>query len=170
MNNSKITFGANPVNLIGKLVEVGDKAENFTAIDESLKPITLDEFSSKVKLISIFPSIDTSVCSLQTRKFNQEAAKFKNKVAFIALSADLPFALKRFCGAEGIDNLTPLSDHKDMDFGNKFGFHIKELRLLARGVIIIDDKNIVQYVEIVPEIGNEPNYEAAIAKLNRMIK
>ncbi|MDD2197580.1 MAG: thiol peroxidase [Bacteroidales bacterium] len=170
MSNSKITFGGNPVNLIGKSIEVGDKAENFTVIDETLKPITLDNFSGKVKLISIFPSIDTSVCSLQTRKFNEEAAKFENKVAFIALSADLPFALKRFCGAEGIENLTPLSDHKDMDFGNKFGFHIKELRLLARGVVIIDDKNIVQYVEIVPEIGNEPNYEAAIAKLNKMIK
>lgn len=170
MSNSKITFGGNPVSLNGKLVEVGDKAKKFTVIDESLKPTTLDKFAGKVKLISIFPSIDTSVCSLQTRRFNEEAGKFGDKVAFIALSADLPFALKRFCGTEGIDNLTPLSDHKDMDFGNKYGFYISELRLLARGVVIIDEQDIVQYVEIVAEIGNEPNYEAAIAKLNKMVK
>lgn len=169
MSNNKITFGGNPVSLIGKLVQVGDKAKNFTVLDGSLQATTLDKFEGKIKLLSIFPSIDTGVCSIQTKKFNEKAAKFGDKVAFIALSADLPFALKRFCGAEGIDNLTPLSDHKDMDFGNKYGFHINELRLLTRGVIIIDQQNVVQYVEVVPEIGNEPNYEAAIAKLNKMI-
>lgn len=168
--SNKITFGGNPVTLKGNLVKVGDKAQGFTSIDGSLQPISLNSFAGKVKLLSIFPSIDTSVCSMQTRKFNEEAAKFGDKVAFIALSADLPFALKRFCGAEGIDNLMPLSDHKDMDFGNKYGFYIDELRLLARGVIIIDENDVVEYVELVPEIGNEPNYEAAIAKLNEIIK
>jgi thioredoxin-dependent peroxiredoxin len=167
--NKKITFGGNPVTLIGNEVKVGDVAPDFSTIDGSLKTVKLSDMKGKVKLISVFPSIDTSVCSVQTRKFNVEAAKFGDKVSFIALSADLPFALKRFCGAEGIDNLTPLSDHKDLDFGKKYGFAIDELRLLARGVVIIDANNVIQYVEIVPEIGHEPNYEMAIAKLKELV-
>ncbi|MFO8023019.1 MAG: thiol peroxidase [Perlabentimonas sp.] len=169
MEERKITFGGNPVTLKGKEVKVGDKAQDFTVINDSLQNVSLSDFEDKVKLISIFPSIDTSVCSMQTRKFNEEAAKFGDNVAFIALSADLPFALKRFCGAEGIDNLTPLSDHKNMDFGEKYGFMIDELRLLARGVVIIDSNNEIKYVEIVPEIGNEPNYEMAINKLKEIV-
>lgn len=167
--SSKITFGGNPVTLLGSEVKIGDKAPTFTVLDGFLKNISLSDFSGKVKLLSIFPSIDTGVCSTQTRKFNVEAAKFGENVAFIALSADLPFALKRFCGAEGINNLIPLSDHKEMDFGKKYGFQINELRLLARGVVIIDKNDIIQYVEIVPEIGQEPNYEAAISKLEELV-
>jgi len=106
---------------------------------------------------------------MQNRKFNEEAAKFGDKVAFIAISADLPFALKRFCGAEGIHNLLPLSDHKDMEFGKNYGFYISELRLLARGVIVIDTNDIVKYIEILPEIGQEPNYEAAINELKKIV-
>lgn len=169
MNQQNITFGGNPVTLFGNLIKVGDKASNFKVIDGSLKTVELPDFNGKIKLISIFPSIDTSVCSMQNRKFNEEAAKFGDNVSFIALSADLPFALKRFCGAEGIDNLITISDHKEMDFGQKYGFMINELRLLARGVVIIDQNDVVQYVEILPEIGNEPNYEAAILKLNEII-
>lgn len=169
MEERKITFGGNPVTLKGKEVKVGDKAQDFTVINDSLQNVSLSDFEGKIKLISIFPSIDTSVCSMQTRKYNEEAAKFGDNVAFIALSADLPFALKRFCGAEGIDNLTPLSDHKNMGFGEKYGFMIDELRLLARGVVIIDSNNEIKYVEIVPEIGNEPNYEMAINKLKELV-
>ncbi len=167
--SKNVTLGGNPVTLIGNEIKIGDKAPNFNLIDDALKPITLDNYKGKVKLLSIFPSIDTGVCSMQTRKFNKEAAAFGDKVAFLAISADLPFALKRFCGAEGIDNLVPLSDHREMDFGKNYGFHIGELRLLARGVVIIDENDLIQYVEIVPEIGNEPNYEAAIAKLKEMV-
>jgi len=167
--SKKITFGGNPVTLIGSEVRIGDKAPSFSVIDGDLKPVTLDDFKGKVKLLSIFPSIDTGVCSMQTRKFNQEAAQFGDKVAFIALSADIPFALKRFCGAEGINNLVPLSDHRDMDFGKKYGFHISELRLLARGVVIIDKNDEIKYIEIVSEIGHEPNYEAAINKLKELV-
>jgi thioredoxin-dependent peroxiredoxin len=167
--SSIITFGGNPVTLMGNGVKIGDKAPAFTVLDGSLKNKSLSDFSGKVKLLSIFTSIDTGVCSTQTRKFNLEAAKFGENVAFIALSADLPFALKRFCGAEGINNLIPLSDHKEMDFGQKYGFHINELRLLARGVVIIDKNDIIQYVEIVPEIGQEPSYEAAISKLKELV-
>ena len=168
-HHNQITFGSNSFILSGKEVKVGDKSENFTAIDGSLKSVNLSDFKGKVKLISIFPSIDTSVCSIQTRKFNVEAAKFGDQVAFIAISADLPFALKRFCGAEGIDNLIPLSDHKDMDFGNKYGYLIKELRLLARGVLIIDTNDVVKYKEIVAATGTEPNYEAAINSLKEIL-
>ena len=167
--NTKVTFGGNPVTLIGNEVKVGSKAPSFSVLNDGLKPVTLDDFKGKVKLLSIFPSIDTGVCSMQTQKFNKEAAQFGDKVDFLAISADLPFALKRFCGAEGIDNLIPLSDHKEMDFGQKYGFHISELRLLARGVIIVDQNNTIQYIEVVPEIGNEPNYDAAIKKLKELV-
>lgn len=169
MSHHKITFGGNPVTLSGNQLNIGDIAPNFTAIDGSLKEIKLSDFKGKVVLLSIFPSIDTSVCSLQTRKFNEEAAKYGDEVVFIAISADLPFALKRFCGAEGINNLIPLSDHKSLDFGQKFGFGINELRLLARGVVIIDNVGKVSYVEIVPEIGHEPNYGAALSKLKEIV-
>lgn len=164
-----VTFGGNPVTLIGNPINVGDTAPNFTAIDGNLKPVSLSDFKGKVKLISIFPSIDTGVCSMQTKKFNEKAAKFGDKVAFIAISADLPFALKRFCGVEGIDNFIPLSDHKNMDFGNNYGFNIKELRLLTRGVLVVDKNDNVTYKEIVPEIGNEPNYESAIRALEEVL-
>ncbi|MDD2550331.1 MAG: thiol peroxidase [Bacteroidales bacterium] len=167
--NTKVTFGGNPVTLIGNEISIGDKAPGFNVINDDLKPVTLGDFKGKVKLLSLFPSIDTGVCSMQTRKFNTEAAQFGDKVAFLAISADLPFALKRFCGAEGIDNLVPLSDHKEMDFGQKYGFHISELRLLARGVVIIDQNDTIQYIEVVPEIGNEPNYDAAINKLKELV-
>jgi len=169
MSNLKVTFGGNPVTLIGNEIKVGLKAPEFTAIDGSLKPINSSSFAGKVRLISIFPSIDTGVCSTQNRKFNQEAAQFGDKVAFIAISADLPFALKRFCGAEGIDNLIPLSDHMNMDFGKNYGFQISELRLLARGVVIVGADDIIKYIEILPEIGNEPNYEAAISELKKLV-
>ncbi len=169
MSNHKITFGGKPVTLFGTTVSVGDKAQDFSAIDGTLKTIKLSDYKGKAKLISIFPSIDTGICSIQTRKFNQEAAKFSADVAFIAISADLPFALKRFCGAEGIDNFIALSDHKEMDFGNKYGLHINELRLLSRAVVVIDANDVVRYVEVVPEIGHEPNYEKAINALKDIV-
>lgn len=164
-----ITFGGNPVTLSGEQVKAGDKAPEFTAIDNSLKPVKLSDFKGKLKLISVFPSIDTSVCSVQNHKFNKAASDFGDKGAFIAISNDLPFALKRFCGAEGITNLVTLSDHRDLEFGTNYGFLIKELRLLARGVVVIDKGNVIRYVEYVPEIASEPNYEAALSALKELI-
>lgn len=164
-----VKFGGNPVTLAGNLIKVNSNAPDFSALDNSLKPVKLSDFKGKVKLISIFPSIDTSICSLQNHRFNKEAASFGDKVVFIAISNDLPFALKRFCGAEGINNLTTLSDHKDVDFGNKYGFLINELRLLARGVVIVDQNDIVKYVEVVPEIASEPNYDEAIKALKSLV-
>jgi thioredoxin-dependent peroxiredoxin len=169
MENRKIIFGGNSVALFGNEVKVGDKAPEFNVIDNGLKTVKLSDFKGKVKLISVFPSIDTSVCSIQNHKFNAEAASFGDKVVFLAISADLPFALKRFCGAEGINNLKTLSDHRDVDFGNKYGFLIKDLRLLARGVIVIDQDDVIRHIEVVPEAGHEPNYIDAINALKSLL-
>jgi len=169
MENRTILFGGNPVALLGNSVIVGGKAPEFTVIDNGLKPVKLSDFKGKVKLISIFPSIDTSVCSIQNHKFNSEAGAYGDKVAFLAISIDLPFALKRFCGAEGINNLQTLSDHRDADFGNKYGFLIKDLRLLARGVVVIDKDDIIRYIEVVPNVGHEPNYDNALKVLKTLV-
>jgi len=169
MNSRKVIFGGNPVELEGNEPKIGNKAPDFNVIDISLKPVKLADFKGKVKLISVFPSIDTSVCSIQNHKFNNEAGSYGDSVAFLAVSADLPFALKRFCGAEGINNLKTLSDHRDVDFGTKYGFLIKNLRLLARGVVVIDKNDIIKYVEIVPEVGKEPNYDDALKAVKALV-
>lgn len=160
-NNEKVTFKGGAVTLVGNEIKVGDKAENFTVLGGGLNPVSLSDYEGKVKILSIFPSIDTGVCATQTVTFNKEAANIPT-VEILTLSADLPFALGRYCGAEGIDKLTPLSDHRDLDFGYKYGFVIEELRLLSRGVVVIDKDNVVQHVEYVSEVTNEPDYQAAI--------
>lgn len=165
----EIIFGGKAVSLYGTQVKVGDLAPDFTVMDNNLKPVKLSDFKGKVKLISVFPSIDTSVCSIQNQKFNKEANVYADKVNFLAISVDLPFALKRFCGAEGIANLQTLSDHKNTEFGQKYGFLINELRLLARGVIIIGNDDIVKYVEIVGEIAHEPDYNSALKSLRSIV-
>lgn len=161
-NKDKVTFKGNPVTLLGNEIKEGDKAPDFTALDNGLNPKKLSDYDGKVKILSVFPSVDTSVCSKQNRKFNEEAAKLSDDIVILAISNDLPFALNRFCDAEGIDKVTTLSDHKEVDFGTKYGFLIEELRLLARGVVVVDKNNQVKYVEYVPEIGNEPDYDSAL--------
>ncbi|MFW5944602.1 MAG: thiol peroxidase [Bacteroidota bacterium] len=161
-NQNKVTFKGNPVTLKGNEIHVGDKAPDFTVLDNGLNPRKLSDYKGKVKILSVFPSVDTSVCSKQNRRFNKEAAGLSDDIDILAISNDLPFALNRFCDAEGIDKVTTLSDHKDVDFGTKYGFLIEELRLLARGVVVVDQNDEVKYVEYVPEIGNEPDYESAL--------
>jgi thiol peroxidase len=168
-NQNKVTFKGEPVTLLGKETKVGDKASDFTVLDNGLNPIKLSDYEGKVKILSVFPSIDTSVCFQQNRKFNQEAANLGDDIVILAISNDLPFALNRFCDAEGIDKVITLSDHKDVDFGTKFGFLIEELRLLARGVVVIDKNNEVKYVEYVPEIGNEPDYDSALKAAKELV-
>ncbi|SMO36063.1 thiol peroxidase, atypical 2-Cys peroxiredoxin [Saccharicrinis carchari] len=157
----KVTFAGGPVTIVGNKIKEGDKAPEFTALNSDLKPVKLSEFEGKVKIIVVYPSIDTGVCAKQNRLFNQEASNLKDTVV-LSISCDLPFAQKRFCGAEGLDNILTLSDHKDLDFGAKYGFVIEELRLLTRGTVIIDKKGTVKYVEYVPEITDEPNYDKAL--------
>lgn len=165
----QVKFGGNPINLEGTEIKVGDKAPMFEGVGIDLKPVRLADFGDKVKIISVFPSIDTGVCSLQTKRFNEEADKLGHKVAIISISNDLPFAQARFCGAEGIKHMTMVSDHRDLDFGKKYGFVLEGLRLLARGVIVLDGDNVVRYVEYVPEVTTEPNFEAALKAAKELI-
>ncbi|MDA3952573.1 MAG: thiol peroxidase [Bacteroidales bacterium] len=168
-NNSKITSKGNPLTLIGPETKLNDKAVDFTVSNNSFGEVKLSDFEGKVKILSLFPSIDTGVCSKQAHTFNKEAANLSDNVVILAISNDLPFALNRFCGAEGIDNIITLSDHKNLDFSAKYGFLIEELRLLARGVIVIDKNNIVKYVQYVPEITNEPDYQSALSVAKELI-
>jgi len=161
-NDVKVTFKNNPVTLTGNEIKVGDKAPEFTTLGTALNPVKLSDYKGKVIVLSVFPSIDTGVCATQNRTFNKEAASLSNDIVIIGISNDLPFALGRFCGAEGIDKVVTTSDHKDLNFSENYGFLIDELRLLARGTVVVDKEGIVKHVEYVSEVTNEPNYEAAL--------
>ncbi|HOV11106.1 MAG TPA: thiol peroxidase [Bacteroidales bacterium] len=156
-----ITFGGNPLTLAGTMVKVGDKAQDFTVLANDLKPHKLSDYDGKTRIISVVPSVDTGVCAAQTRRFNVEAAKL-NDTVILTISCDLPFALGRFCAAEGIDKVVTLSDHRETDFGLKYGFLIEELRLLSRGIVIVDKSGTVRYVEYVKEVTTHPDYEKAL--------
>jgi len=157
----KVTFQQEPVTLLGNEVKIGDQAQNFTVLSNDLKEVTLDDYKGKVKLISVVPSIDTGVCSDQTRRFNEEADKLDN-VHVLTISMDLPFAQARWCAANGIEKVDTLSDHRNADFGEKYGVLIEELRLLARSIFVVDSNDKVTYVEYLDEVSNHPNYEAAL--------
>lgn len=164
-----VTMGGNPVTLVGTEVKVGDKAPDFTALKADLSPYSLSDVEDKVKIISVVPSLDTGVCELQTIRFNDEAAELED-VAILTISMDLPFAQKRFCSANDIDKVVTLSDHRDLDFGTKYGFEIEELRLLARGIVVLDEDNIVKYVQYVPEATDHPDYDKALEAARSLIK
>lgn len=158
---ANITFKGNPVTLVGNEVKVGDNAPDFKVLANDLSEVTLNSTNGNVRLISVIPSIDTGVCDAQTRRFNEEASNL-NKVKVLTISVDLPFAQKRWCGANGIENVQTLSDHRDLAFGEAYGVYIKELRLLTRAVFVVDSNNQITYVEYVPEATDHPNYEKAI--------
>lgn len=157
----KVTFAGNPLTLLGNEIKVGDKAPEFVAVGAGLTAVKLSDFGGKKVIIAVYPSVDTSVCAAQNRRFNAEANELKDTVV-LSISCDLPFAQSRFCAAEGLENIITISDHKDLDFGEKYGFVIKELRLLARGTVVIDQSGVVRYAEYVPEVTNEPDYKAAM--------
>ncbi len=167
-NSGVTTFMGNPLTLLGNMVKAGDKAYDFTAIGEGLKPVKLSDYDGKVRIISLVPSVDTGVCAAQTRKFNVEAANLGD-VVILTISCDLPFALGRFCAAEGIDKVITLSDHKDTDFGLNYGFLIEELRLLNRGIVVVDKQGTVAYVEYVKENTEHPDYDKAIAEAKKLL-
>ncbi|EDL65349.1 thiol peroxidase [Bacillus sp. SG-1] len=156
-----ITFKNNPVTLLGNEVKSGDTAPDFTVLANDLSEVSLNDPKGKVRLISVVPSLDTGVCDAQTRKFNEEAGSIDN-VEVLTISADLPFAQRRWCGANGLENVKTFSDHRDMSFGEAYGVHMKELRLLARAVFVIDSNDKVTYAEYVSEGTNHPDYDAAI--------
>ncbi|WP_026895287.1 thiol peroxidase [Clostridiisalibacter paucivorans] len=165
-----IKFGGNPVTITGKEIKIGDKAPNFNAVNNDLSVFDFHkETEGKIKIISAVPSVDTKVCSLQTIRFNDEASKLSDDVVIVTVSVDLPFAQERFCGAEGIKNIHVVSDYKDLDFGQKYGFIIDEFRLLTRGVVIVDKDNIVKYVEFVKEVTNYPDFDRALEEVKKLL-
>lgn len=157
-----ITFQGGGLTLIGPALKVGDKAPEFTVLNNELKEVRLGDFKGKVKIISVTPSLDTPVCDLQARRFNQETAKLPPDVIVLNISMDLPFAIARFCTSAGIDRVIALSDHRDASFGNAYGVLIKELRLLARSIFIISRDDVIRYIEIVPELADQPDYDKAL--------
>lgn len=167
-NTNLVTMGGKPVTLVGKLVKPGINAKNFMAVRPDLSTVRLSDFAGKVRIISSSPSIDTDVCAEQCRRFNLEASNL-GQVQVISITCDLPFALKRFRAAEAIDKIETVSDHRHTDFGIKYGFLIEELRLLARGIIIVDQSDMVRYVELVRELGEYPDYEKALAAARELI-
>lgn len=164
-----ITFKGNPFTLLGSELKVGDKAPEFSVVDNSLTATTLASYSGKIKVISAVPSLDTPVCDTETRRFNQEAAALPENVVVLTISLDLPFAQKRWCGAAGIDRVTTLSDYQERSFASAYGVLIKELKLLARAVFIIDANDTISYIQIVPEVTAEPDYAAAIGAVKSLL-
>jgi thiol peroxidase len=153
-----ITMKGNPLTLVGQEVHVGDQAPDFEVLANDLSPFKLSSLKGKVVIICSVPSLDTPTCDIETRWFNEEAAKLGPKVVILTISMDLPFAQKRWCGAAGVDRVTTYSDHREAAFGQAYGVLIKELRLLARAVFVVDQAGTVQYLQVVKELANEPDY------------
>jgi thiol peroxidase len=166
---SMVTMKGNPLTLVGNEPAVGQKAPDVTVVDNGLAPVKLSSFQGKVVVIASVPSLDTGVCDMETRRFNQEAAGLGPDVQILTLSMDLPFAQKRWCGAAGIKNLLTLSDHREAAFGTAYGVLIKELRLLARAVFVIDREGVLRYTQLVKEIATEPDYAAVLAAVHAII-
>ncbi len=164
---SQITLGGQTVNTIGNLPAIKTKAAAFTLVKQDLSELSLSDLKGKNVLLNIFPSLDTGICAASVRRFNKEAAGLSNTVV-LAISADLPFAAGRFCTTEGIDNVVPLSVFRDQAFGKDYGVLLIDgplKGLLARSLVVIDSEGEILYTELVSEIKNEPNYEAALAVL-----
>lgn len=157
-----VTLHGNPLTLMGKEVAMGSPAPDATLLNNELKPVKLSDYRDKVVVISSVPSLDTPVCDMQTRRFNSEAANLGDDVVILTISMDLPFAQARWCGAAGADQVTTLSDHKDAAFGEAYGLLIKELRLLGRAVMVLDREGGVRYYQLVKEVSDEPDYDAAL--------
>jgi thiol peroxidase len=161
------TLRGNPFTLLGPELKVGDKAPDFDAIDNSLKQVTLATTGNGVRIFSVVPSLDTPVCDAQTKRFNEEAGKLPD-LSIYTFSMDLPFAQKRWCGAFGVDNVKMVSDHKSGSFGENYGALIKELRIHSRAIFVVDKNNVIQHAEYVKEVGEHPDYEAALAAAKRL--
>ena len=156
----KITFNGDPITLVGNPLNVGDDAPNFLVVDNTLKNVTLKDTSGK-RIFVVVPSIDTSVCDMEVRKFNEKAASLDDVTVYV-ISMDLPFAQVRWCGAAGIDRVITLSDYKQKSFGKKYGTLIEEFGFLARAIFVVDENNKITYVEYCKDVINEPDYESAL--------
>lgn len=163
-----VTMKGKPITLVGQAVKVGQEAPDFEVTANDLSPVKFSSFAGKVCIIASVPSLDTAVCDLETRKFNEKAAQLGSDVVVLTISMDLPFAQKRWCGAAGIKNVQTLSDHRDASFGRAYGVLIKDLRLLARAIFVVDKKGVVRYLQIVPEIASEPDYDAVLKAVKEL--
>jgi thiol peroxidase len=152
-----------------EMLNVGDTAPAWSLIGNDNSTKTTDDFAGKIKILSIVPSLDTRVCAAQTRRFNEEASKLNENIAVITISADLPFAQRRWCGAEGIERVLTLSCHRDMKFADDYGVHDTDWRVCQRAVFVVDADNVVQYAEYVPAIGSEPDYIAALSAAQKLV-
>lgn len=163
-----ITMRGKPLTLVGPEVKVGTPAPDFEVLANDLSAVKLSSFRGKVCVLSSVPSLDTPVCDLETRRFNQEAEKLGAEVAILTISMDLPFAQKRWCGAAGVSRVQTLSDHRQAAFGNAYGVLIKELRLLARAVFLVDKEGVLRYIQLVKEVAAEPDYEEVLKALDKL--
>jgi thiol peroxidase len=167
--NNNITFQGNPLTVLGDAVKVGQSAPEIHLVGNDMKDLTWESFNGKIVVVSVVPSLDTPVCSIQTKKFNTEAAKWGAHCAVLTVSLDLPFAQKRWCGAEGVSNVVTASDYKYHSFGQAWGCLIKEMGLLARAVFVVDSARKVRHVEYVPAISEEPDYAQVGAAVNAIL-
>jgi thiol peroxidase len=167
--SAAVSMHGNPLTLIGKELSVGDSAPDLELLDNDLNPIKLSSFQGKVCVISSVPSLDTPVCDMETRRFNEAAGQLGDDVVILTVSVDLPFAQKRWCGAAGVENVVTLSDHRDTVFGTAFGVLIKELRLLGRSIFILDRNGIIRYIQNVKELSEEPNYDAVLEAVQKLV-
>jgi len=163
------TFKGNPLTLVGPELKVGDQAPDFQLAKSLVETASLQDYAGKVKLISVVPSIDTGVCDAQTRRFNEEASKLGEGVVVLTVSADLPFAQARWCGAAGVDRVVMLSDYKDNSFGKAYGVLIKEFQLDMRSIFVLDSNNKIAYIEVLKEMTEHPDYEAAVNAVKALI-
>jgi thiol peroxidase len=164
---AKITLGGTPCNTIGDLPELGSVAKDFALTKNDMSPLKLSDLKGSRVILNIFPSVDTNTCATSVRTFNQRASAVDN-TKIVCVSRDLPFAQKRFCGAEGIDNVITVSDFATGDFGKNYGLEITDgpfQSLHARAIVVLDENGVVKHTELVSEVANEPNYDAAIAAL-----
>lgn len=164
-----VQFKGNPATLLGPELKVGDPAPDFRVVDNALQPVTLASDRGKIRLVTVVPSLDTPVCDAMTRQFNQDAAQLPDSVVVYTISVDLPFAQKRWCGNAGIERVRTLSDYQERDFGLNYGLLLKDLKLLARAVLVIDADDRIRYFELVPEVTAEPDYTAALEALKTLL-
>lgn len=169
MSNARtVMWKGAPAALAGTEIKAGDKAPDCVLVGTDMSPRKLSEFAGKVRILSSVPSLETGTCDAETRRFNQIAAELGDDVAIITVSMDLPFTQKRWCGAAGIDKVTVLSDHKEASFGNSYGVLIRDLRILARCVFVVDRQGLVRYRQLVEQTGQEPNYEEVLAAVKKV--
>lgn len=172
MNEQKgaVTFKGQPLTLTGTTLKVGDKAPDIEVLDTNLNPVKLSSYKGKVCIISSVPSLDTPTCDKETHRFNEEAGKLGPQVAILTISMDLPFAQKRWCGASNVDQVKTFSDHREASFGRAYGVLIKEWRLLARSVFVVDKEGVIRYIQNVKEISEQPEYNAILSETKKLLK